>query len=120
MLFVSGVYVAAYDMKMEWLVVKGISGFADGTECALDSWTRFASVMAASVVNNILFDSVVFWGWPNFKGTSRTSLTINWVLKIGAMTENALTMQAFHWDIRNKEKSMLTCWSSFFAEIDAV
>lgn len=108
---VSGVYVAAYDMKMEWLVVKGISGFADGIECGLDRWTQFASVMAASVVNNILFDSVVFRDWPNFKGTNRNNLTINWVFTIGAMTENALSMQAFHCDIRNKEKSMLTSWS---------
>ena len=67
---VSGVYVAAYDMKMEWVVVKGISGFADGAESNLDSWAHFASAMAASVVDNILSDSVVFEGWPNFKGNS--------------------------------------------------
>jgi len=63
-----GVYVAAYDMKMEWLVVKGMAGYADGTECDLDKWAHFASVMAASVVNNILLDSVIFQSWPNFKG----------------------------------------------------
>ena len=74
---VSGVYVAAYDMKMEWLVVKGISGFADGIECGLERWTQFASVMAASVVNNILFDSVVFRSWPNFNGNSTLYLTTN-------------------------------------------
>ena len=39
------------------------------------------------------------------------SLTIIWVFTIGAITKNALTMQAFHCDIRNKEKSMLTCRS---------
>lgn len=57
-------------MKMEWVVVKGISGYADGTGCNLDRWEDFASVMAASVVNNILFDSVVFKSWPNYKGNS--------------------------------------------------
>ena len=67
---VSGVYIAAYDMKMEWVVIKGICGYADGTECDLDKWALFASVMAASVVDHILFDSVVFRAWPNFKGNS--------------------------------------------------
>lgn len=65
-------------MKMEWLVVKGICGYADGTECNLDEWEHFASVMAASVVDNILSDSVIFQGWPNFKGNS-----ILWILFIG-------------------------------------
>ena len=57
-------------MKMEWLVVKGISGYADGTKCDLDKWAHFASVMAASVVDNILLDSVIFQSWPNFKGNN--------------------------------------------------
>ena len=35
---------------MEWVVVKGISGYADGTGGITDEWKTFASVMAASVV----------------------------------------------------------------------
>ena len=77
-----GVYLAAYDMKMEWLVVKGICGYADGTECDLDEWAHFASVMAASVVDNILSDSVIFQGWPNFKGNSILGQEIERFVKI--------------------------------------
>ena len=54
---------------------------------------------------------------PTLKVLVDLVLTINWVFTIGAMTRNALSMQAFHWNIRNKEKSMLTCWSF---EIDAM
>ena len=64
----SGVYVAAYDLKMEWVVVKGISGYADGTGGITDEWKTFASVMAASVVENMLSDSAVFQSWPHFEG----------------------------------------------------
>ena len=32
LLYVSGVFSAAHELKMEWVVVKGISGYADGTE----------------------------------------------------------------------------------------
>ena len=38
---------------MEWVVVKGISGYADGTGGVSDEWKTFASVMAASVVENM-------------------------------------------------------------------
>ena len=64
----SGVYVAAYDLKMEWVVVRGISGYADGTGGVSDEWKTFASVMAASVVENMLYGSVVFQSWPHYKG----------------------------------------------------
>ncbi|XP_066020544.1 death domain-containing ATP nucleosidase [Pocillopora verrucosa] len=65
-----GVYVAAYDLKMEWVVVKGISGYADGTGGITDEWKTFASVMAASVVENMLYGSVVFQSWPHYKESS--------------------------------------------------
>ena len=53
---------------MEWVVVKGISGYADGTGGVSDEWKTFASVMAASVVENMLYGSVVFQSWPHYKG----------------------------------------------------
>ena len=53
---------------MEWVVVKGISGYADGTGGITDEWKTFASVMAASVVQNMLYGSVVFQSWPHYKG----------------------------------------------------
>ncbi|XP_078366418.1 NLR family CARD domain-containing protein 4-like [Oculina patagonica] len=65
-----GVFTAAFDDQIEWLVVKGITDYADGTECVSENWRPFASVMAASVVANILSDPVVFQGWSHFKDVS--------------------------------------------------
>ncbi len=64
----SGIFTAAFDDQIEWLVVKGITDYADGTERVSENWSPFASVMAASVVANILSDPVVFQGWPHYKG----------------------------------------------------
>ena len=55
-------------MKMEWVVVKGISGYADGTGGNREEWKTFASAMAASVVQNMLYNPIVFQGWSNYKG----------------------------------------------------
>lgn len=61
-----GVYSAAHDLKMEWVVIKGISGYPDGTE-AEENWKTFASVMAASVVISIANDCSIFEEWPHYK-----------------------------------------------------
>ncbi|XP_078366813.1 uncharacterized protein LOC144650899 isoform X3 [Oculina patagonica] len=61
-----GVFAAAHDLKTEWVVVKGIKDYADGSQPSSDEWRRFASVMAASVVANILSDPVVFEEWSNY------------------------------------------------------
>ena len=53
-------------MKSEWVVVKGVSQFADTS--THESWKTFACVMAASLVSNILCDSCVFEQWPHFEG----------------------------------------------------
>ena len=66
--FLLGIFIAAFDDQIEWLVVKGITDFADGTECVSEKWNPFASVMAASVVANILSDPVVFQGWHHYTG----------------------------------------------------
>ncbi|XP_078366722.1 NLR family CARD domain-containing protein 4-like isoform X1 [Oculina patagonica] len=65
-----GVFAAAHDLKTEWVVVKGIKDYADGSQPSSDEWGRFASVMAASVVANILSDPVVFEEWPNYQGST--------------------------------------------------
>ena len=64
---VSGVFSAAHDLKMEWVVVKGISGYADGTE-SKENWQTFASVTAASLVVSILKECSIFEDWPHYKG----------------------------------------------------
>ena len=70
---ITGVFAAAHDLKTEWVVVKGIKDFANDSQPLSDEWGRFASVMAASVVANILSDPVVFQEWPNFQGKNPRS-----------------------------------------------
>ena len=62
----SGLFAAAHDLKIEWLVVKGVCGFVHGAATSNDSWKTFASVMAASVVSNMLSNSFVFRDWPHY------------------------------------------------------
>lgn len=58
---------AAHDLKIEWVIIKGISDYADGTASLTQHWKPFASVMAASVVNNMLRVPVVFDDWPHYQ-----------------------------------------------------
>lgn len=54
---------------MEWVIVKGVSSFAvDGSTSTDESWKTFACCMAASVISNMLSDSVIFEDWPHFGG----------------------------------------------------
>ena len=63
---ISGLYAAAYDDKVEWVIVKGVASFGDPTQPSSGDWMAFASTMAASVVANILNDPHVFQGWPHY------------------------------------------------------
>ena len=64
---VSGIHSAVHDLKMDWVSVKGISGYADGTR-ANENWQKFASVTAASLVVHILNDRYLFRDWPHYEG----------------------------------------------------
>jgi len=64
----TGVFTAAFDCQIEWLIVKGIADFAD--ELASGSWSTFASVMAASLVAHILSEPYVFRSWPHHQGNN--------------------------------------------------
>ena len=44
----AGVAEAAQDKGLNFLMIKGVSYYADGTNYGTDDWRRFASVMAAS------------------------------------------------------------------------
>jgi len=55
-------------MKIEWVIVKGVSGFAGGVRNPNESWKAFACVMAASVVFNMLGDPFVYQQWPHYQG----------------------------------------------------
>ena len=63
----SGVFAAAHDPKMEWVVIKGISDYADGSKSKTQAWQPFASVMAASVVDNILKVPGLLKDWQHYK-----------------------------------------------------
>ncbi|KAL9965351.1 hypothetical protein ACROYT_G029140 [Oculina patagonica] len=69
-----GVFAAAHDLKTEWVVVKGIKDFEDGSQPSNDQTGTFACVMAASVVANILSDPVIFEEWPHYSPDSNGSL----------------------------------------------
>ena len=66
MFLTSGVYAAAYDKKIEWMIVKGVAGYLHQKKSATDEWMSFASIMAASVVARMLKDPIVFQDWPHF------------------------------------------------------
>ena len=55
-------------MNIEWAIVKGISHFSVDSNTPNESWKSFASIMAASLVSNMLNDPVVFKEWPHYEG----------------------------------------------------
>ena len=64
---IPGLYAAAYDHRVEWVILKGIASFGDATQQpSSDEWKTFASIMAASVATKILNDPVIFQGWPHY------------------------------------------------------
>ena len=65
---VLGVFTAAFDTQIEWLIVKGIADYADCAHLTSEGWASCASVMAASHVTHILGDPVVFRSWPHYQG----------------------------------------------------
>ena len=64
----TGVFAAAFDCQIEWLIVKGIADYADGSQLASEKWSSCASVMAASLVAHILSEPCVFHSWPHYQG----------------------------------------------------
>ncbi|XP_044164928.1 uncharacterized protein LOC114949420 [Acropora millepora] len=61
-----GVYAAAYDANIEWVIVKGVASYFHQSQSATAEWMAFASAMAASVVAKMLNDPVVFQEWPHY------------------------------------------------------
>ena len=66
MLLTSGVYSAAYDANIEWVIVKGVASYFYQGQAATSEWMSFASTMAASVVAKMLNDPTVFEKWPHY------------------------------------------------------
>ncbi|XP_067016042.1 protein NLRC3-like [Acropora muricata] len=61
-----GVYAAAYDANIEWVIVKGVGSYFHQSQPATSEWMSFASTMAASVVAKMLKDPRVFLEWPHY------------------------------------------------------
>ena len=66
--FPTGVFTAAFDCGIEWLIVKGIADYADGSQLASAGWSSCASVMAASLVAHMLSEPRVFHSWLHYQG----------------------------------------------------
>ncbi|CAB4044785.1 5 -methylthioadenosine S-adenosylhomocysteine nucleosidase, partial [Paramuricea clavata] len=61
-------HAAAYDLGIEWAVIKGVADFADGSKSVVtQEWKQFASVMAASVVHNLFIKDHIIEEWPHYK-----------------------------------------------------
>ena len=67
-LSIAGLFTTAFDTGIEWLIFKGIAGFAGDNESTTLPWQHFASVMAASVVFQFLSHANVFSDWPHYEG----------------------------------------------------
>ncbi|XP_015772920.1 PREDICTED: uncharacterized protein LOC107351139 isoform X3 [Acropora digitifera] len=61
-----GVYAAAYDTNIEWVIVKGVASYFHQRQSATSEWMSFASSMAASVVAKMLIDPTVFRKWRHY------------------------------------------------------
>ncbi|XP_068749817.1 NLR family CARD domain-containing protein 3-like isoform X3 [Montipora capricornis] len=79
-----GVFAAAYDEKVEWVVVKGVARFVNETQLSRSEWMSFASTMAASVVAKMLNDPVVFQEWPH----CNQEMLTQWKRKEGDAKDN--------------------------------
>ena len=79
----TGVFTAAHDLKTEWVVIKGISGYADSSASLTEDWIPFASAMAASLVNKMLSEPMVFEQWPHYQ--SRDTNTSEGTNRSGGM-----------------------------------
>ncbi|XP_015770155.1 PREDICTED: uncharacterized protein LOC107348611 [Acropora digitifera] len=67
-----GVYAAAYDANIEWVIVKGVASYFHQSQSATSEWMSFSSAMAASVVARMLNDPVVFREWPHYNQETST------------------------------------------------
>lgn len=66
-----GLYAAAHKRDVEWIIIKGVSEYADDNRSDKTSWREFASLMAASLTAHILSDAAVFQDWPHYKSAKK-------------------------------------------------
>ena len=61
----AGFCTAAHASDVEWLMIMGIESSANDIQSSNNNWKEIASVRAASVVDKILRDSLIFQDWPH-------------------------------------------------------
>ena len=66
---ITGLYEAAYNLSIEWAVIKAVSDFADGSKERTKLWQPFSSAIAASVAYNMFKYPVVLRHWHHHKKT---------------------------------------------------
>ena len=99
--FTLGIFAAAHDLKTEWVVIKGISGYADCAASLTKQWVSFASVMAASVMYNILSDTFVFEQWPHYQNPINSSQrTLNEGMVYFKAMKNDVELAVSDWNPR--------------------
>ena len=74
-------FAAAQDLDVEWIIIKGVSDYADGKKSDTNSWRPFASLMAASLTAHILSDPIVFQSWPHYGLGNATTPSSGEVIK---------------------------------------
>lgn len=67
----------AYDLQIEWAVIKAVSDLADGSKEKTEPWQPFSSVMAVSVVHNI-FHPAVLRSWPHHGRAPGNHPNLDW------------------------------------------
>ncbi|XP_068679882.1 NLR family CARD domain-containing protein 3-like isoform X2 [Montipora foliosa] len=120
-----GVFAAAHDEKVEWVVVKGVARFVNETQVSRSEWMSFASTMAASVVAKMLNDPVVFQEWPHCnqemlkqwksdEGSTKDKvgqdMLKNWKSDEGSTKEKLENMEEMVKSEVREVKEMLTHW----------
>jgi len=68
-----GVYAAAHTLGLQWVIVKGISDYADGTKDSTKDWKPYASMMAASLVSHVFSQPKVFKRWRRCNAGNKCS-----------------------------------------------
>ncbi|XP_044166053.1 uncharacterized protein LOC114949082 isoform X3 [Acropora millepora] len=108
-----GVYAAAYDTNIEWVIVKGVASYFHQSKSATSEWMSFASSMAASVVAKMLIDPTVFQKWRHYNQgslvTETTTPTDQAVVAVNAGEQgpNSISEAVFHSDVSTVQQHIV-------------
>ncbi|XP_068700150.1 uncharacterized protein [Montipora foliosa] len=101
-----GVFAAAYDEKIEWVVVKGVASFVNQTQLSRSGWMSFASTMATSVVAKMLNNPVVFEEWPHCNQDSLQQLKSQGASSITKLGETEDILKKLETDVASSKDTL--------------